>query len=386
MKIVMLTESYYPTRDGVVTCVQTQYDALTAAGHEVVIIAPDPGKHGEKSDKIPNVIYLKSVELWCYKGYYLPVFPTRIIKILKKVNPDVLHIQGFAFMALKALRASYFMNIPTVLTFHMMVGDAVQYYTPIPYSEPVVKKLAAYYLKMMVSRPNVVIALTQNSVDELEQYGTHMKELRIIPSGVELDRFVPGTDGTPVIEKYGLEGKKVLIYMGRVSVEKGVSIIIDALPELDDDVVLMVCGKGPAAPDLQNQASKLKVDGRVIFTGFVPDDEVLQHYAAAKLVVTGSRFETQGLAIIEAMATGLPVVCPNARALGDIIKDGVNGFTFEEDCDCADAIRRGLESGDSFREISRKAAEEFSISSAIAKQVEAYELAISNNKKGKGNK
>ncbi len=386
MKIAMFAESFYPTIDGVVTCVQVSYDALTAAGHEVTIIAPDPGKHGEKSDKIPNVRYLKSIEFKSYKGYYVPIFPSRTVKMLKEINPDVIHIQGFTIMALKALRASHVLGIPTVMTFHTMIGDAAQYYMPIPMSAKSSEKLSWIYLKNLVSRPNVVIAQTQTSVDEMMNHDVTVKELRIIPTGVDTKRFCPGTDGSKIIERYNLDGKKVLICMGRVSFEKGISTIINALPELDENVVLMVCGKGPAMDDLKKQTADMNLENRVIFTGFVPDEEVLQHYAAANLVVTGSRFETQGLAIIEAMATGLPVVCPNARALGDFVKDEVNGFTFEEDCECANAIQRALDTGDSFRIKSRETAKEFSIENAVEKQLSAYEYAIEHKKKKNKNK
>ncbi|MBQ3736807.1 MAG: glycosyltransferase, partial [Candidatus Methanomethylophilaceae archaeon] len=87
----------------------------------------------------------------------------------------------------------------------------------------------------------------------------------------------------------------------------------------------------------------------VVFTGYIDNENVLEAYAASDMLVSASRFETQGLSVLEAMAAGIPVACCDARAFHDIIEDGVNGFLFEGEDDCADAIRRCLDASDEVR-------------------------------------
>ena len=90
MRIAMMTDSWYPTRDGVVAGVTILKESLESLGHEVFIIAPEP----EPEYRQEGVYYFPAVRFKSYDEYYVPIYPSNKIEILKKINPDVIHIHG----------------------------------------------------------------------------------------------------------------------------------------------------------------------------------------------------------------------------------------------------------------------------------------------------
>jgi 1,2-diacylglycerol 3-alpha-glucosyltransferase len=380
MRIAMVTDSYYPTRDGVVTSITTIKNALESLGHEVFVIAPDPGKEFHQE----GVRYFPAIEFKGYKGYYVPVFPSNKIDVMKDLDVDVIHIHGIAVMALKGMICARTLKMPAVITFHTMVGDTMRYYSPVPMPQALSEKLVWTYLKNILKRADAVIAPTESTALELKNKGVCSRDLRVIPTGIDVCRFVPGIDGSELKKKYTIGEKKVIVCVGRVSYEKEIDVLIKAMIDIDD-VVLMIVGRGPAQDDLKELVTKLGIGKKVIFTGFVPDSELVQYYGVADVSASASRFETQGLSILEAMSCGLPVVCTNARALADFVKNDENGYLFDGTSeDCSRVIRKALSADDSIRKNARKTAEQFSITLSVAKTVSLYEDVISAKKKRLG--
>jgi 1,2-diacylglycerol 3-alpha-glucosyltransferase len=378
LKIAMMTDSYYPTRDGVVTSLTITKTALEAMGHEVVVIAPDPGE----ADRMGGVVYFPAVQFRSYPGYFLPVLRSNKIEILKKIDPDVIHIHGIAIMAFKAMICARELHLPTVLTFHTMVDDTVKYYSPLQVPEDFMRKLVWIYLRSLIKRPDAIIVPTPSTEKALRDNGAHPREVRVIPTGLDTNRFSPEVDGSHIRERHGLVGRKVLIHVGRVSFEKDIGTVVKALPLLDDDVVLLIAGKGPALDDIKALVSETGVADRTVFAGFVPDEELPSYYAAADVAISASRFETQGLSVMEAMSMCKPVVCAAARAFLDFVKDGENGFLFDGGPEeCADAVRRALSAPSSVQAAARSTAEEFSIPMSAKKHLEAYAFAVESKRK-----
>ena len=153
MKIAMLTDSYYPTRDGVVTSVTTLRTSLEAMGHEVWIIAPDPGKNLRTDDD--RVIWIRAVEFRSYEGYYVPVLPAVDSKNIEKHGFDILHIHGVATMAIRGILLARSLKLPKVLTFHTMVDDVAERYSPIKIPGIYLKKLVWIYLKKVLKKMGI---------------------------------------------------------------------------------------------------------------------------------------------------------------------------------------------------------------------------------------
>ncbi|MFA6710284.1 MAG: glycosyltransferase [Candidatus Methanomethylophilaceae archaeon] len=380
MRIAMVTDSYYPTRDGVVTSITTIKGALESLGHEVFVIAPDPGEESRQE----GVRYFPAMEFKSYRGYYIPIFPSNKIEVMKDLDVDVIHIHGIAVMALKGMICAHTLKVPAVITFHTLVGDTMKYYSPVPMPQDISERLVWIYLRNILKRADAVISPTESTASELKSNGVCARDLRVIPTGIDTERFVPGIDGSGLEDKYHIDGRRVIVCVGRISYEKEIDVLVRAMADIDD-AVLMIIGKGPAAADLKRLAADLKVDKKVIFTGFVQDSELIRYYGIADIAVSASRFETQGLSILEAMSCGLPVVCTSARAFTDFVEDGYNGYLFDGSSeDCSKAIVRALSAEDIIGRNARKTAERFSIELCVAKTVSLYEDVIAAKKKRLG--
>ena len=375
MRIAMMTDSYFPTRDGVVTSICTIKESLEELGHEVFIIAPEP----EKEYRQEGVYYFKSIRFKSYDGYYVPIFPSNKIEILKEIDPDVIHIHGVATMALRGLVCGHTLKLPTVMTFHTMVDDAAQYYSPIKLPPETMNRLIWIYLRQILKRMDVVVTPTSCIGAEIISHGAECRNMVTVPTGAKTEVFHPGLPYDDLVARYGLEGKRIIVHVGRVSYEKDIDMVIRAMSKVDAH--LLIVGKGPAKEDMERLVGELGLEDKITFTGFVSDEELPRFYNMADMVISASKFETQGLTILEAMATGKPVACRNGRAFAEIVKDGVNGYLFDDDEGCVDAINRCLNAPEDVRRASFQTAMENSRARSIEKYVEAYELAIETKRK-----
>ena len=373
MRIAMMTDSYLPTRDGVVTSVMLTKEVLEARGHEVFIVAPDPGVESQRQE---GIVYFRSKGFKSYPGYFVPMFPADKMARIRALDVDIIHCHGIATMALRGLLVGRHLELPVVMTFHTMVTEAMEYYSPIPMSPEISDRLTWRYLRSLLQRVDGVIAPTQSIQDELLEHAPRIRGISVIPTGVDLARFHTALDGSSIRARHGLEGKKAVLHVGRVSFEKNIDTVVMAMRHLPEDTVLLVVGSGPASDHLRNLAEHLGLGARVVFTGFVPDEELPLYYAAADAFVLASKFETQGLVVLEAMACGLPVTGIRFRALADIIEDGVSGILFDDGPEsCADALQRCLDEGEGMRAKARERALQFSLESSAQLLEQAYVLA-----------
>jgi len=373
MRIAMFTDSYYPTRDGVVTSLTTSRRILEEMGHKVIVFAPDD-PHG-KAPKEAGTYYLKSMEFSQYKGYRLAIYPSKgLYDIIAEHDIEVLHTHGVAFMGLKAMFASRFLKKPLMLTYHTMVTEA-SYYLPMNIDADFMRYLMWIYLRQFLKRSDSVVAPTQAILDELSKEAP-LRLTAVIPTGIDLQRFKPGNDGSHIREKLGLGERKMVLHVGRVAMEKNLDLVIDGFKGVlrgEPDAVLLIAGDGPARIHYQARVREAGLEKSVHFAGFVPDAELPSYYAAADAFVIASKFETQGIVVMEALASGLPVAGINYRAIAEIVKDGGNGFLFsEEPGTCADAICKTLRAGDDIKGNAVETAKRFEQRACTAKLVEAY--------------
>ncbi len=376
MKVAIVTDSYHPTRDGVVSSIDTVKYIFDNNGIENEVVAPDPGK----KDRMDGVHYFKAVKFRSYAGYFVPIFPSHAKKVIKSINPDVVHIQGIAVMALKGLIAAHRLKIPVVVTFHTMVADTMKYYSPIKMPQKTAEKLVWKYLKYFSKWVDAIVAPSESTAKELREHGLHIKDMRIIPTPIDTRRFPPVADGSEIRKRYNIDDRRVVVCVGRVSFEKDTDLIIKAIAKMDDDVVLLVVGSGPALDSLKELSKELGIENRVIFAGF-QSEGLADFYCAGDAAITASRFETQCLCALEAMNYGIPLACANARALADYVKDGENGFLFEHNVDsCVEAINKALNADDTVRENARKTAAEFSSESYLKKITELYDDVVAKKK------
>jgi len=377
MRIAIMTDSYLPTIDGVVTAILTLTKSLTDLGHTVFIIAPDPGE----AHRIEGVYYFPAIRFKKYPDYFLPIFPSGKRELIESLKPDIIHIEGVAFMGMKALMVSRATGIPCVSTYVTNVVDTLEFYSPIPMPKDLLTKLAWIYIRNFMKRPSCVIALTDATLTEFKENRVKTKRTAVIPIGIDINRFRTDLDGSEIRKRHGFTDERIVIHVGRISYEKNIGVAIRSMKYLPDDVKLMVVGKGPALQDMKDLVKSEGLENKVVFTGFVSDEELALYYSASDVVVSASRFETQGLTITEAMACGLPAACSDGRAFLDVIENGVNGYLFKDTPEeCAEAIMKCLNSLGSMSADARRIAEGYSMEASAKKMVALYESVVKSKK------
>jgi len=376
----MFTDSYLPARDGVVNSIILTKNQLERLGHEVIIFAPEPWDGNRET----GVYYFRAVNYKKYPGYSIPMFPTNKCEILRELDIDVIHTHGLLFMGVRSMFAARTLGKPVVVSFHTMVTDAAKYYARLPIPDWMTTRLFWIYLRELLERADAVVAPTAAIRNELLSYAPDMNRVDVIPTGVDCTRFCPENDGSIIRHRYGLDGEKVLLHVGRIAWEKNLDLVIDGFSRLvkeDPKARLLIVGEGPAKKHYQQLVEQKGVAGRVIFTGFIPDDELPLVYAACDAFTIASKFETQGLVALEAMATGKPVAGINYRAIAEIIRSGQNGYLFEEDpASCAAAMRSALDNADIIRPGAREFAKSYSVEKSAAQMVDLYRFAIEHKK------
>ncbi|HRR67163.1 MAG TPA: glycosyltransferase, partial [Methanomassiliicoccales archaeon] len=326
------------------------------------------------------VHYFRSIGFHRYSGYRIPLFPTDKCHILEGLDVDLIHVHGLMFQAVRGMLAGRALRKPVVLTFHTMVTEAARFYNFTPFPEWVIQLGMWTYLRTILHRAEVVIAPTVAIKNELKRYAPHIKRLEVIPTGVDLDRFNPRIDGSEVRRRYGLEGKKVILHLGRIAWEKNIDLVVRGFALLsahEPEARLLLVGEGPAKEHVRGLVKELGIEERVIFTGFVPDPELPQFYAACDVLTLASKFETQGLVILEAMAVGKPVSGIRYRAVAELVREGENGELFEETpYSWSQATLRLLRDPERYREGALAKAREFSAGQWATRLVDVYRYAI----------
>ncbi len=353
MRIAVFTDTYLPLVDGVVNSILNTKKAMEKQGHRVVVFAP--GERSENGIRTSDTVFTRARELRSYPGLRVPLMPTkRELNILAAYEPDVVHTHGFAFMGLKGMWASRELLRPMILTFHTMVIDAIPYYTPFTRRSRLLTNLISRYLRGFLHHSGAVVAPTQAVMDELYRLAPRMRHTSVIPNGVDLERFRTDLDGGNVREELGIGNADLLLHVGRVAPEKDIAFLLQAFPGLlrrRPGCKLLFVGTGPELERSRRFVQSHGLADDILFTGFVPDEDLPSYYAAADIMTIASQFETQGMVALEAIACGKPVVAVDYRAFPEYIEDGRNGFLFPVGdvpgfhlsvlaaLDCEDAIR-----------------------------------------------
>jgi glycosyltransferase involved in cell wall biosynthesis len=153
-----------------------------------------------------------------------------------------------------------------------------------------------------------------------------------ISSGISLEVFNPSGDTREIKEKYFIPDKPILLYVGRLDPEKHVEEILQAvaIAVKKTDFCFVVVGKGTSKTTLEKLTNQLGITDKVIFTGFVPNEDLPYFYKLSRCFIIASIAELLSLATLQAMASGLPIIAVNAGALGELVKDKMNGYLFDE--------------------------------------------------------
>lgn len=342
MKILITTDLFTTSTNGVVTSVRNLWDELKEKGHEVRILTLSEGRDSYKEGM---VYYIKSVSIgFVYPDVRMPIsYHNYLIRELIDWKPDVVHSQCEFFTFQYAQRIAKLAEAPLVHTYHTMYDQYVGYVIP---SERIGRRMVKTFIRTRLKKVDTIIAPTTKVEDTLQKYGVK-SHIEIVPSGISLKQHNTRlTDEERAQKRMALgipENHTVLINLGRLGTEKNLGELLRLFAktlEYDSEFTFLIVGDGPDKSNLEKLAEKLDIKKSVVFTGMVKPVEVQDYYQLADLFVSASTSETQGLTYIEAAANGLPLLCKKDECLSDVIKEGVNGFSYESDEDFQDKLKR----------------------------------------------
>jgi glycosyltransferase involved in cell wall biosynthesis len=236
------------------------------------------------------------------------------IDLIKQNSIDVLHTHGYRSDCLGLIAASL-TGIPIVSTVHGWTSDSF--------------KLRSYEMldRFCLKRFDYVVCVSNRLYEEFSQLGIPVKRLVYIPNAVSLPIISPCQRDISRKLLGVISEEKIIIAVGRLSPEKGLDTLLTAFSNQfgsDHAVRLILVGDGPEKAALTLLANRLSIAEQVVFSGFIPD--VTTYYAAADLFVLSSHTEGFPMALLEAMAWGLPVLTTAVGGIPDIVQDGVNGY------------------------------------------------------------
>ena len=199
-----------------------------------------------------------------------------------------------------------------------------------------------------------------------------------IPTGLDLERFGTGVDGSRIRKKHRLGKKKTVLFVGRLTEHKGIQTIIEAAAHTEPSIMYLLVGPGEMPKAWLRRMNELKVADRIVLVGKVADKDLPAYYAASDILVlpSVSRLEAFGLVLVEAMACGKPVVASDMPGVRDVIEDGKTGLLCKpfSDTDLASKINAALSDaclGGDMGRAGRKLVEQRYSWSVISKKIEA---------------
>jgi len=318
MRVAITTDSFRDGLGGVATAVAALDRTLRAASHTVRIFTAAAPSHAALGLDVAGFPALHYERL---PGGRVVVAPVGLARELAAFRPDVIHNHSMATMGVQALTAARWLDVPILGTCHVYLAGFLGY-APLPLDRvPLMDEAAWRYTVTFFNRFPLVTTPSQVMARELTIHGLHVPVVAV-SNGVDTRLFRPG----PRVS--GKDGVTVL-HVGRLSYEKNVDLLLRAFARVAGDYPaarLTIAGDGPDREALAHLTSELGLSGRVHFTGFVPHEQLPALYQAADLFATASTIETQGLVVLEAAASGLPVVSVDALALPEAVHHGVNGF------------------------------------------------------------
>jgi glycosyltransferase involved in cell wall biosynthesis len=349
MRISLVTETFFPQVNGVSRTLGQLVRVLEEAGDTVQVIQPD---YGEPAPEGKARHLVRSINPPFYRELYVPLPPFGPVKrALDDFKPDIVHVATEATMGLMALRHVRRRGWPVVSSFHTNFDQYAAHYR-IGWMTGTVWR----YLRWFHNRTLETYVPSRATIAELETRG--LERLVLWPRGVDATFFRPDRPNRDALRaRLGFGPDDVVIaHVSRIAAEKNVAYLGAALERVEasrPSARLLIVGDGPARPALEKTLGP-----RAAFVGYRTGDDLADHYAASDVFAFASLTETFGNVVLEAMASGLPVVAVRAGGPGDIVSHGETGFLVEPDQKpeaFADALLRQVDDATLRNTLSRNA-------------------------------
>lgn len=332
-RVLMVSDVYFPRVNGVSTSIATFRHALHAFDIDVRLLVPD---YGEEIDRVaePGIVRVP--------GRKVPRDPEdrlvswrrmRAAAMREAASCDLIHIQTPFIAHYAGVGAARRFDRPLLLTYHTFFEEYLHHYAPfLPAS--LLRGLARRVSRSQCNAVDAVVVPSTAMRDRLGAYGV-TAPLHVLPTGIPVEVFGLG-DGRRFRHEHGIDDEApVALFIGRVAHEKNIGFLVDVAARVSNALprfVLVIAGEGPAMAELQRDTARRGLSHAVRFVGYLDRQQALHDcYAGADAFVFASRTETQGLVLLEAMASGLPVVALAEMGTRDILAPGSGSIVAEDD-------------------------------------------------------
>lgn len=324
MKIAFFTDTYFPQLNGVTVSVDNFSKELQKKGHTVYIFAPKIRGYAGQNSNVYRVNSFKVVD--SQPEIRVPILiPNRNLRQIFKLGFDIVHAHGNGPFSVLGYQTAIVKRIPFVLTFHTIQTKYAHYFLNGKIIRP---RTIAAGLRIFASVCDGVVVPSNKMRKELIGYGIK-KDIKILPSFIETSRFQRNEKGY-LHKKLNIpETHKILLSVGRLGKEKSFDFLIEMFKYVvknEPQTHLVIVGQGQEELNLRKLVKKLALEKSVHFTGKLDNKVVPSSYSDADIFVFASSSETQGLTVLEAAASGLPLVVVDDPAFSDIALENKNAL------------------------------------------------------------
>ncbi len=326
MRIIVVSDQYEPMVGGVPTVTRELARGMAERGHSVALVVPSQGwRSGSGADGQARITYRGSVRWPWYEGMRLGCLPAATAReLIASFAPDVAHVHSPLTLGVMARIGARRQRVPVVYTNHYL-PDNIRPSHEAPRSR-LFNAVFYRYVVGFANRCSHVTAPTATALRLLREHGLRTPS-RVVSNGVDTATYSPGPPDGRLSQRYALPGGQPLILaVGRLSPEKRLDVLLEAMARMRASALLVIAGAGPDEDRLRAHAHRLGVACAVRFLGYVPGPDLPGLYRLADVFAIASEAELQSLTTLEAMATGLPVAAVDACALGELVRPGENGF------------------------------------------------------------
>jgi len=380
MRIAMFTNTYRPHVGGVARSVDFFAEDLRAAGHQVLVAAPEfPGVDGAQHDeyllRVPAIQEFNGSDF----SVRLPA-PLRIYQTVASFGPVVVHSHHPFLMGDTALRVAHHRSLPLVFTHHTLYERYTHY---VPLDSEAMKRFVIRLATAYANHATRVVAPSESIARLIRERGVR-PPVEVIPTGVDLEFFARGR-GDAFRKAHGIPSDAAVVgHLGRLAPEKNLAFLARAMAVFMAErpgFRFLVVGEGPSRETIRDCFEAQGIADRLVLAGEANGQALADAYQAMDLFVFASQSETQGMVLAEAMAAGKPVVALDASGVREVVRDNVNGRLLPADAglqDFAAAVAAFFdrpELADRWAAQALATARAFSRAASAQKLVQVYEAA-----------
>jgi phosphatidylinositol alpha 1,6-mannosyltransferase len=317
VRVAIVAESFLPNVNGVTNSVIRVIEHLRRTGHEVLVIAPDTPRGQEPADRVHDGVRVHRVPSRMFpKVTSLPlgVPRPRMVGVLRGFAPDVVHLASPALLGYGGLHAARYLGVPTVAVFQTDVAGFAE-----SYGVGVASRAAWAWTRHLHGKADRTLAPSSSAMENLVAH--RVPRVHHWGRGVDITGFVPSARDETLRSAWSPVGRPIVGFVGRLAPEKHVERL--AVLARRDDLQIVIVGDGVDRDKLQTLMPS------AVFTGALYGPELAAAYASMDVFVHPGEHETFCQAVQEAMASGLPVVAPNAGGPRDLVAPMHTGLLLE---------------------------------------------------------